>query len=139
MLVPTVFLCLVPFPIFSGFRFVCSKWRRRDTPPCRAPGCSYTPVAALSTASNVSQGRRSYTPLKGPVAPHPGPPLHQGKETHPKKPPPKYKDTNSLRQLFCLFSASFTGKRGGEGLCKLFRNCLCKLCFFFVGWVVFGG
>ena len=30
-------------------------------PPCRAPGCSYTPIAALSAVSRVSQVRRSYT------------------------------------------------------------------------------
>ena len=42
---------------------------------CGAPGCSYTPVAALSAVSRVSQGCRSYPhPPKGPVAPHPGPP-----------------------------------------------------------------
>ena len=32
-------------------------------PPCRAPGCSYTPVAVILS---VSQGCRSYTPSKGP-------------------------------------------------------------------------
>ena len=42
-----------------------------DAAPCRAPVCSYTPVAALSALSSVWQGCRSYPP-KGPVAPHPG-------------------------------------------------------------------
>ena len=45
---------------------VWTKWRRCYTPPCRAPGCSYTPVAALSAVSRVSKGCRSYTPFKGP-------------------------------------------------------------------------
>ena len=53
-----------------------SKWHRRYTPPCRAPGCSYTPVAALSAVLSVSQGCRSHPhPPKGPVAPHPEPPV----------------------------------------------------------------
>ena len=44
-------------------------------PPCRTPGCSYTPVAALSAVSRVSQGCRSYTPLKGPCRTPSGTPL----------------------------------------------------------------
>ena len=39
-------------------------------PPCRAPGCSYTPVAALSAVLRVLQGCRRYTPTPN----HPGPP-----------------------------------------------------------------
>ena len=41
-----------------------------SAPPSRAPGCSYAPVAALSTGSSVSQG----PPQNSPVTPHPGPP-----------------------------------------------------------------
>ena len=36
------------------------------TPPCRAPGCSYTPAAALSTISSVLQRCRNYIPPKAP-------------------------------------------------------------------------
>ena len=42
-------------------------------PPCRAPGWSYTPVAALSAISSVAGVSQLQPPLlKGPVAPHPG-------------------------------------------------------------------
>ena len=59
----------------------------------------------------------------------------------PKKPPTQIKTvcTNSVRKLFCLFSAYFKGKRGAicincpEIVCA---NCLCKL--FLFGWAVFG-
>ena len=59
----------------------------------------------------------------------------------PKKPPTQTKTvcTNSLRKLFCLFSAHFKGKRGTvctncpEIVCA---NCLCKL--FLFGRVFFG-
>ena len=54
--------------MFSGFRLSGA-----DATPSFLSR-SYTPVAALSTISRVSQGCRSYTPPKGPVAPHPGPP-----------------------------------------------------------------
>ena len=58
----------------------------------------------------------------------------------PKKPPTQIKTvcTNSLRKLFCLFSAYFLRERGTvcthcpEIVCA---NCLCKL--FLFGWVVF--
>ena len=56
----------------------------------------------------------------------------------PKKPPTQIKRvcTNSLRKLFCLFSAYFKGKRG-DNLYKLTRNCLCKLFVqaVFIFWV----
>ena len=53
-------------------------------PPCRAPGCSHTPVAALSAVSSVSQGCRggvagvsqgcrSYTPPPPRALSHPIP------------------------------------------------------------------
>ena len=46
----------------------------------------------------------------------------------PKKPPTQKKTvcTNSLRKLFCLFSAYLKGKRG-DNLYRLSRNCLRKL------------
>ena len=56
----------------------------------------------------------------------------------PKKPPTQIKTvcTDSLRKLFCLFSAYFKGEKG-DSLHKLSRNCLRKL--FLFGWVVFLG
>ena len=44
------------------------------TPPCRPPRSSYTPVTALSTVSSVAGAVAATPSLKGPVAPHPGPP-----------------------------------------------------------------
>ena len=50
-------------------------WTMPIHPPCRTPGCSYTPIAALSAVSSVSQGCRSYMPPQTALShPIPDPP-----------------------------------------------------------------
>ena len=63
-------------------------------------------------------------------------PPSQGKATHPKNHPPKYK--NSLRKQFCLFSAYFKAKNNFGTVCtncppKLFAQTVSANCFFI--WV----
>ena len=58
--------------VFLGIFWQRTEWHKRYTPPpCRGPGCSYTPVAALSAVLSVSQlrpQRPRHTPSSTPVA-----------------------------------------------------------------------
>ena len=60
---------------------------------------------------------------------------NQGKATHPKT---THSNRSTLRKLFSLFSAYFKGKRGDSSY-KLFRNCLRKCAFVWVGVFFWGG
>ena len=62
----------------------------------------------------------------------------QGKATHPKNHPPKYKQfaQTVCANSFCLFSADFKGKRGA--VCTNCPEIVCANCAFDLGGCFFG-